>query len=79
MKKLKRSGNMHANVDYELALAKEIDVQSMLSGHPNIVKLHEIIDDENDDKLYLVMEYAEKGQILDFSEETMKFTPNKHL
>ncbi len=32
-------------------------------SHKNIVKLFEVIDDETQDKLYLVMEYMKKGAI----------------
>jgi [calcium/calmodulin-dependent protein kinase] kinase len=32
--------------------------------HPHIVKLHEVIDAPDDNKLYLVMEYMQKGAIL---------------
>ena len=29
--------------------------------HPNLVRLYEIIDDENTGKLYLIQEYIEGG------------------
>lgn len=32
-------------------------------AHPNICKLFEIIDDPDDEKLYLIMEYVKKGAI----------------
>jgi len=32
--------------------------------HPNVVKLFEVIDDPNTDKLYLVMEFVKKGAVL---------------
>lgn len=48
-------------VDYELELAKEIDVQAALRGHPNIAELYEVLDDKNDEKLYLVMEDCHDG------------------
>lgn len=32
--------------------------------HPNIVKLVEVIDDPNNDKIYIAMEYIKKGSVL---------------
>ena len=34
--------------------------------HPNIIKLYEVIEDEYKDKIILVMEYAEIGEIIKF-------------
>ena len=53
---------------------KEIDIHKMLN-HPNIVRLYETIDDKDDDKVYLIMEYAEKGQILTHDRKTNQFKP----
>lgn len=36
----------------------------ILKDHPNIVKLFEVIDDPNEDKLYLIMELVKKGAVL---------------
>jgi hypothetical protein len=30
-------------------------------NHPNVVRLFEVIDDENKDKLYMIIEFCEKG------------------
>lgn len=51
---------------------RELDVHKMLS-HRHLIRLHEIIDDEGDDKVYLIVEYAERGQIMDYDEDTGKF------
>ena len=51
---------------------KEIDIHKMLS-HPNVIKLYETIDDKEDEKVYLIMEYAEKGQILTYDATTNQF------
>lgn len=54
---------------------REIDILKQLA-HLNIIRLYEVIDDPNDDKLYLVLEYAAKGQIMDFDMREKKFRPN---
>ena len=51
---------------------REIDIHKMLI-HPHIVRLHEVIDDATDDKVYLVMEYAELGRIMQHDVETNTF------
>ena len=60
MKALKR-GYMRKNCyeDYIQAM-RELDIHKMLC-HRNLVRLHEIIDDQSDDKVYLVIEFAEGG------------------
>jgi serine/threonine protein kinase len=52
---------------------RELDIHKMLS-QKYLIRLNEIIDDESDDKVYLVMEYAPNGQILDYDKETCKFS-----
>ena len=49
-------------------------------GHKNIARLYEIIDDDNEaDKLVLVMEYCSKKQLLNWQTEQAKFVPNPEL
>ena len=36
-----------------------------LLRHPNVVTLHEVIDDENCNKLYLVIDYVKGGPLMD--------------
>ncbi|EAR97504.1 Serine/Threonine kinase domain protein (macronuclear) [Tetrahymena thermophila SB210] len=49
--------NAFTLLEQEIAIMKKVD-------HPNIVKLHEVIDDSENNKLYLVMEYMKRGAIL---------------
>jgi len=48
---------LYDNILQEIAILKKLD-------HPNVVKLHEVIDDAQKDKLYIVMEYLPKGPIM---------------
>jgi serine/threonine protein kinase len=41
----------------EIAILKNLD-------HPNIVKLHEVIQDETRDEVYLVMDWVKKGAVM---------------
>lgn len=41
----------------EVAIMKRID-------HPNLVALHEVIDDQRSDKLFMVIEWCDKGTIM---------------
>lgn len=38
----------------------ELEIMKKIN-HPNCLKLYEIIDDEEEDKLYLIIEYCSKG------------------
>ena len=44
-------------------------------NHPNIVKLHEIIDDEDEEKLHMIMDFCPCGEVMKFNEDTMMFSP----
>jgi serine/threonine protein kinase len=46
-------------------------------GHKNIVRLHEIINDEQNRKIYLILEYCSRGSIMDYNERTGVFNINK--
>ena len=63
-KELKRKKNPNGTSAYECVL-EEIKVLQRLE-HPNIIWLHEIIDDPlKDDYIYLVTEYHSKGSLGD--------------
>ncbi|KAK6463513.1 hypothetical protein DFJ63DRAFT_285450 [Scheffersomyces coipomensis] len=48
--------------DYELKIKREIAIMKKCN-HKYIVKLREVLDDLNSYKIYLVLEYLEKGEI----------------
>ena len=50
----------------EIAVMKKLD-------HQNVIRLHEVINDAADDKIYLILDYAEKGQFIEWDEEKEKF------
>lgn len=50
----------------EVAIMKKLD-------HPNLVQLHEVIDDAESNQLFLVMEYAEHGTVLSFDEDQGRY------
>lgn len=56
------------------AVEKEI---SLLAGlnHENIVKLHEILTDEENEKLYLILDNCEAGETMTWDPEVMLFKP----
>ncbi len=47
----------------QLGALSEVEVLRNLD-HPNLVKLYEVIDDPNSEKLLMVMEYVEGGAIM---------------
>ena len=47
--------------------------------HPNIIKLYEVIEDEYKDKIILVMEYAEIGEIIKWDMNQQKFFLNENI
>lgn len=53
---------------------KEIEVMNKLD-HQNIVNLSEVIDDPEIDRLYLIIDYAQFGQLMDWDETKITFSP----
>ena len=43
---------------------REIAIMKKLK-HPNLISLHEVIDDEEDDRLFMVIDIADNGPIMD--------------
>ncbi|XP_055862953.1 calcium/calmodulin-dependent protein kinase kinase 1-like isoform X5 [Biomphalaria glabrata] len=56
-RKNSRPPNPLERVYREIAILKKLD-------HPNVVKLVEVLDDPDEDKLYLVFELVEKGEVM---------------
>ena len=54
--------NELSKVMAEVALMKKLD-------HPNICRLHEVIDDPSDHKLYLVLEFVKGGEVMNRVDE----------
>ena len=55
-KLLSRAKSAYTLLEQEIAILKKLD-------HPNTVKLIEVIDDPHEDKLYMIIEFMEKGSI----------------
>ena len=47
--------------------------------HRNIIKLYEILHDEEKEKLYLILEYCPKGTLMIYDEDNDKFEINKNF
>ena len=65
----------------DLDIRKEISVlkEFSMKAHQHIVKLYEVIDDAEDEKIHLIMDYCPNQQILSFDEETLSFRPPRVL
>ena len=48
-------------------------------NHPKIIKLYEILHNYQKEKIYLILEFAEYGDIIDINEEKGIFSINKHV
>ncbi|EAS00652.2 Serine/Threonine kinase domain protein (macronuclear) [Tetrahymena thermophila SB210] len=59
-------------------LMREISIMKLI-WHPNAIKLYEIIQNRQNDKIYLVMEYASQGQLMDWDSKMNIFTRNNYL
>ena len=70
-------GNIIVNSNLENAL-KEIAILKK-TDHPNIIRLYEILYCNQNKKIYLVLEYCEHGELIDYDEETGKFSLNKFI
>jgi len=71
------SGNVVVNNLLQDSM-REIAILKKLS-HLNVIKLFEIMYDDDGGKIYLVMEFCSKGPILKYDEFTGEFTINDHF
>ncbi len=53
-------------------VVKEIAIMKKLR-HPNMTKLHEVIDDAEHDKMFLVLELVTGGQVMDWHQDSMLY------
>ncbi|KAK8815858.1 hypothetical protein WA538_004981, partial [Blastocystis sp. DL] len=71
-----RSGNQMVmstaleKVEREIALMKRL-------RHPNLVRLIDVVDDEEQDQIYMVIEYVENGQVMYYDPSTYTFYSRK--
>lgn len=61
--------------DALMNVMKEIEIMRALHAHPNIVSLHQVIDDEEAEKLYIVMDFAQFGEVMQWDVPTQRFLP----
>ena len=57
---------MEIKTQFDKVMNNEVRAFIAAVGHPNVVQLIEVINDEEYDKLLLVMEYCDKGRILEW-------------
>ena len=70
-------GKLQINSMLEDAL-KEIAILKKCK-HPNIIRLHEILYDNEKNKIYLILDNCPFGTLMHFNEDTGKFYINKHF
>ena len=46
---------------------REIKIMSKIGNSGSVIKLHEVIDSEKDDKLILIIDYAQFGEIMSWN------------
>ena len=57
---------------------REIDIMKQLSN-PNIIRIFEVIDDPDSDKLYVIMPVADYGDCIEWDKKEFIFHPNHKL
>ena len=73
MKKDKNTGEMVIKNAFQGVL-REIQIMSLIGdGHGSVIKLHEVIDCDAEDKLILVIDFALHGEIMGWDEDELAF------
>ena len=72
MKQLRRGVMRKNDRTAYIDAMREMDIHKMLR-HPHIIRLHEVIDDAQDDKAFLIMDYAQIGRIMEHQRDTNTF------
>ncbi|GME97359.1 unnamed protein product [Ambrosiozyma monospora] len=64
-KKLSKSTLNYSNVNNLAKIKNEVQIIDELNkfNHPNLLKMYSIINNENNDKIYFVMDYCSLGEI----------------
>ena len=60
--------------NYLEEIQKEIEIMKRLNA-TNVVRLKEVIDSENEDKLILIIDFCAKGEILTWNADQNRFSP----
>ncbi|RYH24737.1 cyclic nucleotide-binding domain-containing protein [archaeon] len=75
MKQISRPTTSSWNDESSNAIRQEIAVMKRLK-HQNVVGLHEVIDDQNARKIFLIQEFMEGGPLMDDAETCEPLDPN---
>ena len=59
-------------------ILKEISILKKVN-HPNLIKLYEIMNNQDKSKLYLILEYCEHSDLMSYDEKKNQFTVNKYI
>ena len=82
---LKRERAIRYDKDGEMQMINNLDkVYSEIElwtqlNHPYIAKLYEMIDDDNHDYLYLILEIADMGQIATWNFQIERYVRNEQI
>ena len=71
------NGELIMNSALENAI-KEIAILKK-TNHPNIIRLYEILYCNKNQKIYLILEFCENGELIDYDDETGKFKLNENI